>query len=249
MKENLLGIDVCNVCYDRMASSLLDNMEEKRKSFVVAVNPIKIMKAQRDEELRQLLNQADYQIPDGMGVIWASKLKKGNIRQRVTGIDLMLRLCKEAAVHGKRVFLYGAKPGIAEQTKEKLEQLCPGLEIVGTQHGYENDKEKIVQTINDAKPDILFVALGSPQQEHWIIQHKNNLHPYVFQGVGGSFDVISGNVKRAPAFFRKNGLEWFYRLVTEPWRLRRQLVLPLFLLKALFDRQAQAAALQGTRSE
>ncbi|PGY49383.1 WecB/TagA/CpsF family glycosyltransferase [Priestia megaterium] len=233
MKENILGIDVCSDTYDELAVKLLQDIDKGRKSFIVAINPEKIMKAQEDRELKSLLNQATYQIPDGIGVILASKLKKGRIRERVTGIDMMLKLCKEATNNGKRIFLYGAKPGIADEAKAKLEEMFPGILIVGTLNGYEKNEEVIERTINDSGAEIVFVALGSPAQENWIIAHKEKLNPSVYQGVGGSFDVISGRLNRAPAFFQKFGLEWLYRLLKEPWRWKRQLELPRFLLRVL----------------
>jgi N-acetylglucosaminyldiphosphoundecaprenol N-acetyl-beta-D-mannosaminyltransferase len=231
MKENILGIDVCSDTYDELAVKLLQDIDKGRKSFIVAINPEKIMKAQEDRELKSLLNQATYQIPDGIGVILASKLKKGRIRERVTGIDMMLKLCKEATNNGKRIFLYGAKPGIADEAKAKLEEMFPGILIVGTLNGYEKNEEVIERTINDSGAEIVFVALGSPAQENWIIAHKEKLNPSVYQGVGGSFDVISGRLNRAPAVFQKFGLEWLYRLLKEPWRWKRQLELPRFLLR------------------
>ena len=233
MKENILGIDVCSDTYDELAVKLLQDIDKGRKSFIVAINPEKIMKAQEDRELKSLLNQATYQIPDGIGVILASKLKKGRIRERVTGIDMMLKLCKEATHNGKRIFLYGAKPGIADEAKAKLEEMFPGILIVGTLNGYEKNEEVIERTINDSGAEIVFVALGSPAQENWIIAHKEKLNPSVYQGVGGSFDVISGRLNRAPAVFQKFGLEWLYRLLKEPWRWKRQLELPRFLLRVL----------------
>lgn len=233
MKENFLGVDVCNYDYDTLASLLMKDIEKKKKSFIVAINPEKIMKAQTDEELRKLLNRADYQIPDGVGVILASKLKGGQVKSRVTGIDMMLKLCQTAATQGKRVFLYGGKPGVADAAKAELERKIPGIQIVGTLHGYEKDEKVIIDTINEHQPEIMFVALGSPAQEYWIVNHMDQVTPCIFQGVGGSYDVISGNLKRAPELFQTLGLEWFYRLVKEPWRWKRQLILPKFLLKTL----------------
>ncbi|WP_223592215.1 WecB/TagA/CpsF family glycosyltransferase [Neobacillus bataviensis] len=233
MKENFLGVDVCNYDYDQLASLLMQDINQKKKSFIVAINPEKIMKAQEDEELRKLLNRADYQIPDGIGVILASKLKGGQVTSRVTGIDMMLKLCQTAAAQGKRIFLYGGKPGVADAAKAELERQIPGIQIVGTLHGYEKDEKVVVDTINQHQPEIIFVALGSPTQEYWIVNHMDKVTPYIFQGVGGSYDVISGNLKRAPELFQTLGLEWFYRLMKEPWRWKRQLILPKFLLRTL----------------
>lgn len=233
MKENFLGVDVSSETYEQLTSQLLKNIDQNKKSFIVAINPEKIMKAQEDESLRELLNKATYQIPDGIGVIIASMIKRGKIRKRVTGIDMMLHICETATTNGKKIFLYGAKPGVVDVAKQKLEEKYPGIDIAGTLHGYEKDQTVVAETINASQADIIFVALGSPVQEKWIINNMNCLTPKVYQGVGGSFDVVSGRLKRAPAFFQKLGLEWLYRLLKEPWRWRRQLILPKFLMKVI----------------
>ncbi|RYI28850.1 glycosyltransferase [Bacillus infantis] len=237
MKEQFLGVDVCGENYDELASLLLKDIDEGRKSFIVAINPEKVMKAKEDPSLKDLLNTATYQIPDGIGIILASRLKGGKIRERVTGIDMMLNVCKMAAGNGKSVFLYGAKPGIAAEAADKLKEMYPGLTIAGVLDGYEKDEQKVMDTINQANPDIIFVAMGSPRQENWIIQHMDSLAPSVYQGVGGSFDVISGKIQRAPEAFQKVGMEWFYRLMKEPWRWKRQLLLPKFLLAVMGDKK------------
>ncbi|GKV57412.1 N-acetylmannosaminyltransferase [Sporosarcina sp. NCCP-2222] len=233
MKEQILGVSVNTESYDELIPRVFQNIEDKKKSLVVAINPEKLMKAKDDPELKALLNRAEFQIPDGIGVIIASKMKKGNIRSRVTGVDMMDRVVREAARTGKRIFLYGAKPGVADQAAAKLVETYPDLIVAGTQDGYEKDTAKVIQTINEATPDILFVAMGSPKQELWIEQYRDQLHPILYQGVGGSFDVLAGNIKRAPAAFQKVGAEWLYRLLKEPSRLKRQMVLPKFLLEIL----------------
>ncbi|QUG40553.1 WecB/TagA/CpsF family glycosyltransferase [Psychrobacillus sp. INOP01] len=233
MKEMILGVKVDTDNYDELIKKLFKRIDSKEKSLVVAINPEKLMKAKEDQSLKDLLNRAEFQIPDGIGVILASKLNKGNIKSRVTGIDMMDRIVREAARTGKSIFLYGAKPGVAESAAEALKFTYASLQIAGTQDGYEKDNEKVIQKINDAKPDILFVAMGSPRQEEWIEANRDKLYPSLYQGVGGSFDVLAGNVKRAPGFFQKTGLEWFYRLAKEPSRLKRQLVLPKFLIETL----------------
>lgn len=233
MKEKVLGIPVCSLTYEQLTERIFKDMEENKKTWIVAINPEKIMKAQEDDTLRDLLKRATYPIPDGIGVVIASMLKGGHIRQRVTGIDLMLRLCEAAAKKKKKVFLYGAKPGVVEEAKKNLEKKYPGLNIVGVMNGYEKNEQVVIEAINSSNADILFVALGSPAQEKWIVQHMNTLAPKVYQGVGGSFDVASGNLKRAPLFMQKLGLEWLYRLIKEPWRWRRQLILPKFLIKVI----------------
>lgn len=231
MKETILGVQVNTENYDELIPKVFRNIEDKKKSLVVAINPEKLMKAKEDPGLKALLNRAEFQIPDGIGVIIASKLKKGSISSRITGIDMMDRIVREAARTGRTVFLYGAKPGVADKAAQQLKQTYPNLIVAGTQDGYESDTSKVLETINKAKPDILFVAMGSPKQEQWIEQHRDNLYPTLYQGVGGSFDVLAGNVKRAPAAFQRMGAEWLYRLLKEPSRLKRQMNLPKFLFE------------------
>ena len=233
MKETVLGVKVNTEDYDGLMVEVFDRIERKDKALVVAINPEKIMKAKEDPSLMTLLNNAEIQIPDGIGVILASKLQKGQITERVTGVDMMLRLCEEGAKRGKPIFLYGGKPGVADKAKAKLEEMYPGIQIVGTQDGYEKDNEVVRARINAVQPDLLFVAMGSPRQENWINDNRDTLHPTIYQGVGGSFDVLAGTVKRAPEFWQKANLEWFYRLVKEPSRIGRQMALPKFLLEVM----------------
>lgn len=233
LKEEFLGVNVVPLNYEEIIAVLFNNMEQHKKSFIVAINPEKIMKAQEDAELKNLLNSADFQIPDGIGVVLASRLKGGKISERVTGIDMMLRICKAAAETGKTIFLYGGKPGVAIEASQQLVKMFSGIKVVGTVDGYEKNDQVIFDKINSVKPDIIFVALGSPRQEYWIQKNRDRLYPSVYQGVGGSFDVISGKIQRAPVFFQRLGLEWFYRLIKEPWRWKRQIILPMFLLRIL----------------
>jgi len=231
MKENIRGFDVTTLGYSELKHQLLNDINEDKKSFIVAINPEKIMHGIKDQELKELLNSATYQIPDGHGVVVLSKRQGGNIKERVTGCDLFQQLCELAANEGKKVFLYGAKPGVAEQTKSILEQRYSGLNVVGTLDGFVMDKTLIIDTINKAKPDFLFVALGSPAQEKWIKENMDQLDAHIFQGVGGSFDVVSGNIKRAPKWMQKMGLEWLHRVILEPKRVIRIMRLSLFLAR------------------
>ncbi|CAM5191884.1 N-acetylglucosaminyldiphosphoundecaprenol N-acetyl-beta-D-mannosaminyltransferase OS=Ureibacillus acetophenoni OX=614649 GN=SAMN05877842_101105 PE=3 SV=1 [Ureibacillus acetophenoni] len=237
MKETVLGINVNTENYDQLIPKVFERIETGEKSLIVAINPEKIIKAKNDQSLRKLLNEAEFQIPDGIGVILALKIQKGKIMSRVTGVDMMMRLCEEAAKRQKPIFLYGGKPGVADKAAEKLKELYPNIIITGTQDGYEKDNSKVIAKINEVKPDILFVAMGSPKQENWINANRDSLHPTIYQGVGGSFDVLAGTVKRAPEAFQKVGMEWFYRLMKEPKRFKRQLALPLFLLEVARDKK------------
>lgn len=228
-KETYLGVDVAPLTYKQVVKEITHRIEQNEQSTVIAVNPEKIMKSQTDETLRSLINGSTFQIPDGVGVLLASKLKGGNITSRVTGVEMMGYLLHLAEQKGLRVFFYGAKEEVVSKAIETIQIEHPNLVVAGYENGYEQDNEKIVKHIQDTEADMLFVALGSPKQELWIREHKDELPVKVFQGVGGSFDVWAGNVERAPEFFRNYGMEWLYRLIKEPKRFKRQLALPKFL--------------------
>lgn len=235
-KENYLGVNVVTLNYEEIIDDIKNRINSGRKSTIIAVNPEKFITAGKDPVVKELINEATYQIPDGIGVLLASKLKGGEIHSRVTGVDMMARLLQFAADEQKRVFLFGAKEEVVKKAKEKIEESYKNIEVVGYSNGYVNDNHQLVDQINASKADILFVALGSPRQELWIREYMDKLDVKVFQGVGGSFDVFAGHVKRAPLFFRKLGLEWFYRLITDPKRIKRQMALPLFLLKIIREK-------------
>jgi N-acetylglucosaminyldiphosphoundecaprenol N-acetyl-beta-D-mannosaminyltransferase len=232
-KEQYLGVNVITLNYDEIIEDIKKRMEEGLTSTIIAVNPEKVITASQDEQVKTLINDATYQIPDGVGVLIASRLKGGAIQSRVTGVDMMDRLLKFAADEGKKVFMYGAKEEVVALAKVKIEEKYTSIQITGYSNGYTKDQDELVRKINESGAEIIFVALGSPRQELWIRDHMNELNVKVYQGVGGSFDVFAGNVKRAPSFFRKAGLEWFYRLISDPKRFKRQLALPKFLFKII----------------
>jgi N-acetylglucosaminyldiphosphoundecaprenol N-acetyl-beta-D-mannosaminyltransferase len=216
---------------------------ERSPLLVIAINPEKVMKAQHDPELRDFIEHAGLRIADGVGIVLASRLRGGAVRSRVTGVDLMLQLVAEAEAQGWRVFLLGAQPDVNEAAAEELKRRFPALALAGRRDGYfapAEDRE-VAQAIADARTDLLFVALGSPAQERFLLQWGDLTAARVRMGVGGSLDVIAGRVPRAPALMRRAGLEWLYRLYREPWRLRRMLVLPVFLVRACLHHQDRVA--------
>ncbi len=205
---------------------------------VVAVNPEKVMRARVDTRLRDQLQRAAVLIPDGIGVVAAARMLGLGQFNRVPGSELMPKLCDLAARTGRRVFLFGATPEVNERTAQVLRERYRGLKIAGAQHGYLTDDEMpgLIDRINRSKTDIVFVALGSPKQEAWIDRYLPQLNVKLCQGVGGTFDVIAGHVKRAPAAFRAVHLEWFYRLAVNPNRLARQSALPGFVFQIFKQR-------------
>lgn len=237
MKETYLGVDVSPLTYEGILREVDERMERREPSTIIAVNPEKIMSAQRDKTVKTMINDATFQIPDGVGVLLASKLKGGNIRERVTGVDMMGKLIEHAAHKGYSVFFYGAKEETVRKAVQNFETKYPNLHVAGYANGYVQDEEALVEQIAASGAQIIFVALGSPKQELWIKRNMPKLPDVlVYQGVGGSFDVYAGTVKLAPDFYRNNGLEWLYRLISDPKRLKRQLNLPKFLLKLLLSK-------------
>ncbi|SDJ27714.1 WecB/TagA/CpsF family glycosyltransferase [Salimicrobium halophilum] len=233
MKENFLGVDVAPLTYKEIIKQITKNIEAGEPSTVIAVNPEKVMKAREDEQLRDLINGSTFQIPDGIGVVLASKWTGGAITERVTGIEMMGYLLHLAEQRRLRVFIYGAKEEVVTEAIANIKKNHPNITIAGYENGYEDDEEKVVQHIQEAEADMLFVALGSPKQELWIRRNKERLPVKVYQGVGGSLDVWAGAVQWAPKVWRDMNLEWLYRLLSDPKRFKRQTALPKFAWEIL----------------
>jgi len=204
---------------------------------IVTANPELLERARYDARLLPLINSADIVLADGAGVVWASRRLGTALPERVTGIDFMNRLIERAAALGRSVFLLGSRPGVAERAAERLRSENPGLQVAGAMHGYFSASQEadVLDRIRETKPFMLFVGLGQPRQEIWIGEHKDSLAVPLIMGVGGSMDVIAGDIKRAPEWMQKAGIEWLFRLVSQPGRARRHLVLPVFALRVLAE--------------
>lgn len=217
----------------------LTNVISTRKPHqVITANPIMVMAALEDPAYKQMMQQAELIVPDGSGVVWASRVGGDPLVERVAGYDLLHELMKQGERHRWKVYLLGASPEVVQETAKRLKAQYPGTEIVGYRDGYfgmEQDDEVIAE-IRKTSPDLLFVARGADTQEPWIAKYKDRLAIPVMMGVGGSFDVISGRTKRAPKVFQKLRLEWLYRLLKEPTRFRRMLALPKFVVRVLRER-------------
>lgn len=198
---------------------------------VCTVNPEFIIDARRTPAFAQVLAHADLCVPDGAGVLWAAQLAGTPLRERVTGSDGIYRICARAAQRGWRVFFLGAAPGVAERTAATLASRFPGLAVAGCLAGSpaEADWPAIADALRAAAPDLLFVAFGHPRQDFWIDRHRHALPGAVAIGVGGAFDFVAGVTRRAPVWMRRINLEWLHRLITQPWRWRRMLKLPVFV--------------------
>jgi len=194
-----------------------------------------LVAAQEDAALRQVLLSAKLVTPDSAGVLWAAKRKGMPMRERVSGVDLLDALCARSADRGTRIFLLGAAPGVAEMAAERLRLRHPGCRIVGTRHGYfppESD-EVVAREVAQAKPDILFVAMGIPRQERFIASTASIVGARVAMGVGGSLDVFSGRTKRAPRLFQRLRLEWLWRLILNPRKYQKVMALPRFVWRVM----------------
>jgi N-acetylglucosaminyldiphosphoundecaprenol N-acetyl-beta-D-mannosaminyltransferase len=236
-----LGVRVHDVSNAEALEILNRFIQERRPHQVVTVNPEFVMTARRLPAFKEVLNRADLALPDGIGLVVAARLQGRRLKERVAGVDAVIRLAALAAEKGYGLFLLGAAPGVAEETAGRLTQANPALRIVGTYAGSpsRDEEDDIVRRIVAAAPDVLFVAYGAPKQDLWIARNLNRLNVSVAMGIGGAFDFISGRTKRAPAWMRRAGLEWLHRLVHEPWRWRRMMALPQFIALVIFERLSQ----------
>lgn len=238
-KEKILGFDVCSSAQKKLLKNIFEDYKGNKQLFIVNVNPEIVVSNYKNEELKKIFNKQKYQIPDGSGIVWASKKNKGKINTRITGIDLMLDICKESQQYSSNIFLYGATDDVVQKAKKELEKVYPEIRIIGTNDGYE-DEEKVVQKLKTMPIDILFVGLGSPKQENFIIKYKDELKNIkILMPVGGSFDVISKTKKRAPEWMITHNLEWLYRLFQEPKRILRQIKLIKYILLILLNRKEE----------
>ena len=204
-------------------------------SCVLAVNPEKITALRKDAWLLSFFRSAALLIPDGIGAVWAARKLTGSRVGRVPGADLMQNLCALASVRGYMVFFYGAKESVSVEAVVLLQERHPGLKVVGRRNGYvlPEDMDDLISEINASGAHILFVALGSPRQERWLVQYGDRLNVKVIQGIGGTLDTITGHVRRAPVSWQRLNLEWLFRLLMEPQRIKRQIWLPVFILMVL----------------
>ncbi len=215
----------------------------KRPHSIFAVNPEKNFSVPKNPVLYQSFKNADLLIPDGIGVVIAARVLHAVTLSRVPGVELMNNICKVASDEGYSIFIYGSKEEVNLKASEELIRRYPALKIAGRSDGYikEENMGALITKINDSKADVLFLALGSPKQEEWLAKYKDRLNNIkVCQGIGGTLDTIAGNVKRAPKFWQNLNLEWFYRLIREPKRIKRQKVLPLFLLLVIYNKMRKA---------
>ena len=229
---DVLGVKIDNISFGYALEKAKQMVKTDGTSMIFTPNPEIVMAAHEDPAFKEILNSADMCTPDGIGVVYAAKILGTPLKERIAGFDLACGLLESISKTGESVFLFGAKPGIAEAARDKLYEKYPGLTVAGVQNGYfsDEDNEAIIKKINDSGANLLFVCLGAPKQEKWIYANRDKLNVNLCIGIGGALDVFSGNVKRAPEIFIKCNLEWLYRFCKNPSRLGRFAALPKFML-------------------
>ena len=239
-KVRILGIDVDNIDVNEAGQITKELIESSNKTckVIVAPNTEFIMMAQKDEEFYNILRGADLATPDSVGVMIGSKLQKKPLKQRIPGQMYFRKVLEVGEKEGWTFYLLGGKDDVPALAAENVKKIYPNIKIVGYHEGFfdKDSEEDVIAEINKLQPNVLFVAMGAPIQEKWISKHKNELKVDVAAGQGGTFDYEAGKIKRAPVVFQKLGIEWFWRLILQPSRIFRMIVLPIYLMKIIFTK-------------
>lgn len=223
----ILGVEVDKITKEETLERIKQFVLSSKQHFIVTPNPEIVIEAQKDNNYRKLLNKSSLSIPDGVGLLYASWIFNDPIKQRITGTDLVYDLARIASENSWSIYFLGGQNNTALKASEELRKLYPQLIVAGASEGmnkseFKYDNQELINKINSAKPVILLVAFGAPKQEKWIDYNLEKMpSAKVAIGVGGAFNFISGRIKRAPFWMRKAGLEWLYRLLQEPWRIKR----------------------------
>lgn len=239
--EKILSVNLTTLSKKEILQKILLRAKQKKQTVIFTPNTQILLRADKNKNESMLLNSASINIPDGIGVVIASRINHGKIKNRISGIDIAEKILLLSQKAGYKIFLLGGSYGVAKKAKKNLCARYPKLKICGTHHGYFDksgkENEALIKAINRASPDIIFVCMGYPLQEKWIIQNKNKLHSVkILIGLGGSLDVWSGKARRAPMPLQIIGLEWLYRTIKEPRRAKIFLDIPRFLCRALQDK-------------
>jgi len=236
-RVDMLGVPIARIDMAGALKRVEQFVEERRPHMIVTSDTLILVRAQDDQRFQEVVRSADIVTADGRGVVWMARVLGLPIKERVSGADLVERICERAAERGYSVYLVGAQPGVADEAARVLQSRYPGLRIAGTQHGYftRDEEPAVVAAITAARPDVLLVAFGAPKQELWIREHLDQIQAPVAIGVGGTFDILAGRVKRAPQWVQQAGLEWLYRALREPRRFPRLIALPRLVWMTLKD--------------
>ena len=230
MRINVLGVGFDNITMDQAVAEGMRLLRSEGAHYVVTPNPEIVETCREDREAMEAVNAADLVIADGVGVVYGAKILGTPLKGRLPGIEFAQHMMERMAQEGGKLFLLGAKPGVAEQAAQRLQSQYPGLRIVGTHDGYFQEDGPVVETIRASGADAVFVCLGAPKQEKWMHKNGQATGAHLLVGLGGCLDVFSGAVERSPEIFQRLGLEWFHRLLKNPSRIGRMMKLPLFLI-------------------
>lgn len=236
MRTDVLHTGFDDLTMDEAVSRAMELIAEHRSAYIVTPNPEIVWMCRKDAGLHKIIDGAALVLPDGIGIIYGAKILGRPLKEKVSGADFAEKVIEKLASQGGSVFLFGAKPGVADAAGEKLSEKYPGLKIAGAADGYFEDDSPIIEKINAARPDMLLVCLGAPKQERWMSDNRQRLDVGIMAGLGGSLDVYAGTVKRAPESWRRLNLEWLYRLIKQPSRFARMLKLPAFLAAVVRQR-------------
>jgi len=232
----ILNVEYDNCTLEQAVADVFEFAKTLNTHYVVTPNAEIAENCFLNPQLLEAVQNADYCIPDGIGVVLASRILKKPLMQRVAGYDLAISLLPLFAQQRMSLYILGAALGVAQKAADNIRASYPMINIVGTQNGYFKNDVEIINKINSVNPDVLFVALGSPKQEVWMYRNRSRIKAGVMLGIGGSVDVIAGVAKRAPRFFIMFNLEWFYRLLCHPSRFFRMMKLPKYILRAIWAR-------------
>lgn len=234
---SILGVQFDAITKAEAVQRAMEDIRKGNEGYIVTPNSEIVYMARNDIHLKKILNAASLVLPDGIGVIHAAKILKKPLVEKVAGIEFAEALIAQMAKEGQSLFLFGAKPGVAEKAAENLKKKYPGIVITGCRDGYFQNADIAVTEINEVgHSDVIFVCLGAPKQEIFMHTYMDELNGTLLCGLGGSLDVYAGVADRAPDFYVDHGLEWFYRLKKEPWRAKRMMALPKFLLTVMKSR-------------
>lgn len=234
MRSDVLGVGFDPFTTGEAVTRALAMIEARRGAYVCTPNPEIVMLCRKDAAVRNAVNGADLVLADGVGIVWAAEKLGCPVPERVAGYDFLIALLE--ALRGS-VFILGGKPGVAERAGEEIGRRFPHVTVAGTHDGYYSDEPAVVETIRAACPDLLLVCLGAPKQEMFMARHARGLPVGLMAGLGGSADVLAGKTRRAPEWFIKHGLEWLWRVATQPKRLKRAMLLPVFVSAVLQQRK------------
>ena len=233
MKTEILGVQFDNLTRQEAAQRGAQLLAEDQFHYVVTPNPEFLLACEKDPVFRDILNKADLVLPDGIGVVYSAKILGTPLKERVPGVEFAEDMLACLNEMGGRLYLLGAKPGVAEQAGANILERYPNIVLCGTRDGYFRDEQDVLLQVAAARPDLLFVCLGAPKQEKWAAAHGGETGARLLVGLGGSLDVFAGQVDRAPESWQRLGLEWLYRAIRQPSRFKRIAKLPGFLLSAV----------------